>query len=355
MKPRGPLKKHLEQCERNKHYEPDIPVLLILFRIFDCWDEPYWDMIARTKKRLRSTRELADLTHTAIDPRIRMLNHHKQYLPDVVEVLVTSFLRTNRVRYLFKRHEPRSSQRDRLEWFMEMTVKYLWKRAHVWGFIEDNRLLAVAIWGDPNYCKHTSVSDMLPSDPSTPIALLGAEKYSRMKRVLKIEQRIQRAQKPKGWWTLHWVGVVPYAQRNGIGTMMVQNILCKLKSSGAYTQVANCEIDGVRDFLLKQGFVEKSADTVPQNKKSTRPPVVIHSLLWTPPNLAKAEEEGRISGTVTKKSKKSRAKASSSSSPSSSSSLSSPSLTSQTPEQEPPSGAAPPLTDPNALYAGNLL
>jgi hypothetical protein len=292
MKPRGPLKKHLERCERHKKYEPDIPVLLILFRIYDCWDEPYWDMIARTKKRLRSQRTLPNLTHTAIDPKIRMLNHFKQYRPDVVEVLVSSFLRSARVRYLFRRHEPRSTQRERLEWYMNMVVKYFWKRAHIWGYIEDERLLGVVIWGDPSYCKRTSVSQMLAGGGNAPF---GHEKYDRMRSVLNAEQAIQRAQQPKGWWTLHWIGVVSYAQRRGIGSLLVENIMCKLKSSGVYVQVTDGEQEGVYEFLSKHGFVERSSTTLPAKKKSTRAPAKIKSMTWRPEGLAlSSAESGNI-------------------------------------------------------------
>ena len=152
MKPSGMLLQQLrwEEAKSSKAYTVELPLLVLLFRAFDCWDQLYYDRFIKvrqyaltstqillgvtvspdidTKRRQRDFKRLQESykyveREKPIDPHLHILKPERK--KEIIAVLVDAFLHSNRVSYLFSSKKLRLYQKGTLKWFFSMLVSLM--------------------------------------------------------------------------------------------------------------------------------------------------------------------------------------------------------------------------------------
>lgn len=277
MKPKGRLLEQLRREEEDSKmaYVAEVPLLLLLFRTFHCWDELLYDRLMqkkdsainlsrsillnsaqdrlaledrRRKRDLKKLQDKAALVETQqgapIDPHLRLLN--STFKRDVVHVLCEAFLHSNRVAFLFNDRKPRSFQRSNIKRFMRMIVDYFYEHnAYVWGYVaEDHRILGVAIWDRPNRTAKISLLSML----SLSSLKLGPTRFRQMTDLINDMEEVRNDDiRGVACWMIHWLGVLPIANRQGIGRLLVENCL-ERHPEPLYVQLLNPEKEALEFF-----------------------------------------------------------------------------------------------------------
>ena len=253
-------------------YTAEIPLLLLLFRAFECWDELYWNRIGNFKNRTRDatlgriglttittaeermrSKDLKRLQTSAklierekpIDPHLVILGD--DFKRDIVDLFVESFLHSQRVCYLFNHRDLRLSQKPQLKWFASMLVDYFFDHnAFFWGYIsDDNKLLGVSIWERPDVDLKISMYKLVRASGAYK---LGPTRFLETIDIMQTMEKI-RADDIGGirCWMLHWLFVSPFAMRNHIAQMMVENC-AKRHSEPVYVQLFDKEIEALALF-----------------------------------------------------------------------------------------------------------
>ena len=280
MKPKGELLKNIEREEKKtgKPYQVEVPLLVLLWRAFDCWHDHYYDQIvgvkekgkAKTKevlglrrdltleerRRMRDFRKLRETaavieSKNAIDPHLVILKKTRK--KEIVNVLTESLLHSYHVSYIFSRKTPRREQKSNLKWFIRMVVDYFMAHnAFFWGYLgTDNEIRAVAIWDRPYESGAISFVSMLKTSGAFK---LGPNRWKKMSDILfKTEEIRKKDIRGLRCWMLHWIGVLPKYQKQGIGRVMIENTI-KRHTEPVYIQLFDIEEDMIL-FLKKLCFV----------------------------------------------------------------------------------------------------
>lgn len=281
MKPSGMLlqKLRLEEAQSNRPYTVELPLLVMLFRAFNCWDDLYYDKIIRAKqfaltstqalvgakvspsieaKRLRRDRKKLEANYKwverekPIDPHLQILKPARK--KEIISVLAEAFLHSNRLAYLFITKKLRIEQKGVLKWFFTMVVEYfLENNAYFWGYVaEDGHLLGVAIWEHPDEKAKVSMVSMLRTSGAVK---LGPTRFKQMIDMLSDMEEMRKGDiRGIKCWMLHWIGVRPIATRQCIGKTMVENCIAR-HTEPLYVQVLDCE-KGASEFFKQCCFVK---------------------------------------------------------------------------------------------------
>ena len=280
MKPKGELLKQIKKEERRtgKPYQIELPLLVLLYRAFDCWQDLYYDQIigfkdgakGKTKqilglrrdltleerRRMRDYRKLQQTatvieSKNALDPHLQILKKNRKR--EIVAVLTKSLLHSYHVAYLFSRKKPRTEQKDNLKWFMKMVVDYFFAHnAFFWGYVgTDNEIKAVAIWERP--CENAQIS-FLSMIRTSGAVKLGPNRWKKMSDILfKMENIRKKDIRGLRCWMLHWIGVLPRYHKKGIGRLLIENTI-RRHDEPVYVQLFDIEEEMVL-FMKKRCFV----------------------------------------------------------------------------------------------------
>ena len=267
MRPSGRLLNQIREDERKlgKPYKIEIPLLLLLWRAFECWDEKYWDRMVHMKEKTKGKTRKAlglrrDLTldekrrmrdyrylqeqaaviesEKPLDPHLRIIRKHQK--KQVIHLLTESFLHSNHVHYLFTRKKTRLDQKKKLKWFMSMVVDYFFAHGDFfWGYMgTDNSLKAIAIWEPPNEKAKISFLSLLRTSGAFK---LGAHRWKLMSDILfHMEEMRQSDVRGIRCWHLQWIAVDPRYQKQGLARLLVENTI-RRHSEPVYVQLFDME------------------------------------------------------------------------------------------------------------------
>ena len=280
MRPKGQLLQQIreEESKSGKAYQIEVPLLVLLWRAFECWHTLYWDRIVYAKdttksktrsvlglrreltlderRRMRDYRKLQETefvieSKSAIDPHLQILKK-KKHRKEIIELLSITLLHSYHVAYLFTRKKLRSEQKKNIQWFMKMVVDYFFAHgAFFWGYVgTDDEVKAVAIWDRPNEAAKISFLSMLRTDGTYK---LGPNKWKAMSDILfKMEEIRKTDIGGLRCWMLHWIAVHPRYQKQGIGELLVKNTISR-HTEPIYVQLFDTETE-MATFLNKMCF-----------------------------------------------------------------------------------------------------
>ena len=296
MRPKDHLLERIKQEEKmtGKPFTLEVPLLILLFRAYYCWDELYWDRLVKLKEKskkklgikglsIEERRRMRDYRHlrnrTAYLENIPPISPHlvildESYKKEVVDILTESFLHSNHVSYLFSKNKIRSIQKPNLKWFMKMVVDYFFAHGAIfWGHVSTSKQLkAVAIWERPNESGKVSMISLLRTSGAVK---LGANRWKLMSDILiKNEEFRQSEIRGLECWMLHWIGVHPLYQRQGIGSSLIKNCIFR-HNPFVYLQLYDTEPDTI-SFFSKLCFVPvRSTENTPNFVLYNRPVNVV--------------------------------------------------------------------------------
>ena len=288
-----------EESESSKGYTVEIPLLLLLFRAFECWDELYWDKIAKYKDRTKEAtlgrigltssrslderRRLRDIKR--LESSAKMLEKEKpvdshlfilgeEFKDDIVDLFTECFLHSNRVCYLFNNKQLRLAQKGQLRWFANMIIDYFFdNNAFFWGYLnEDKKLLGLSIWERPDSAFKISVYKLIRTSGAY---YLGPSRFLETVDILKASERIRKEDIGGiNAWMLLWLCVSPFHSRKGIAQIMVENC-AKRHQEPIYAQIFDRESESINLFQ-KLCFITFRTEST--NYLSFGSPLKIHSI-----------------------------------------------------------------------------
>jgi hypothetical protein len=178
MKPKGDTLKAIEEAEDSKGgydlQSLNVPVLVLLWRIYDCWDTPYADKLTSKKHKMKredqwrseDEREVLEMINP-VDPRIQRLDSDSQ--KSVVRMLKKDVPTAYGKHAIFSFLDERSDTKreKRLKWLLDTFVKKMIDAEMGWGFFSEanqtshqGELLAV-IFFERAEQSHYDPSDLL--------------------------------------------------------------------------------------------------------------------------------------------------------------------------------------------------
>lgn len=143
-----------EQAKQGNHDSP-ISMLLMLWHVYNCWDEPYFDRLVRLKEKI-SVNVLKKDALLSLDERNRLKDqmllgfdgtyerdpHIKlasiEYLDSIVQVLVNQFLNSQKFAYLHRITGVNERPESKLEIVFYKLVKHFIEKYQVWVYVEED-------------------------------------------------------------------------------------------------------------------------------------------------------------------------------------------------------------------------
>jgi hypothetical protein len=282
MEPRGEELNHIQEAEETQGgYDLssiNVPLLVLLWRIYDCWTEQYADkmttknhkMTKQQRERAEDEREVLEMI-SPIDPHIQRLNQTSA--KEIVRLLRDDNPWGYGKHSIFSFLEERAdAKRDkRLRWMLKTFVQKLLEAETGWGYFSDatntgkqGELLAVVFFERAEQ-DHYVPSDVL--NTFSGMVNLRTD-YSAISKRLSWEDSIMKHQigqeAQNGYGILHYYGCQPSPQgQQALATLLKSQI--NYSSIPSYCQEYSAEAQRLQ-FLRSVGFQPMSSPV------STQPP-----------------------------------------------------------------------------------
>lgn len=143
-----------------------VPMLVMLWHVYSCWDTPYYRRFVKLKDALlgrdpdaaQAARDYEnDKKSLGYDPTFVHDNHvsqvHVERSEEVVQVLMNELLHSGRLNFLSQNEDPNGAHPS-LEWWVRELVGYFFKKQQVWAYTEDDpdkTIRAVALLQPPSF------------------------------------------------------------------------------------------------------------------------------------------------------------------------------------------------------------
>jgi hypothetical protein len=288
MEPQGETLKAIEDAENTKGgYDLNtinVPLLVLLWRFYECWREPYAEKLTSDKHKLKreeqwraeDERSILEMIHS-IDPHIQKLESNS--IKNVVRLLQGNTPMAYGNHSLFNFLEDRSDQKreKRLKWMLKTFVKKMVDAETGWGYYFDptnsgkqGELLAVIFYERAEQ-DHYEPSDLLKNFSGM---LKLKMDYSSISSRLSWEDKVMKNHvgKKSTPGILHMFSSLDTNQAKDSLVSLIQSQI-NFTSISSYCQEYETEIARIQ-VLERSGFTRKSLDREEmdesKNEKSPR-------------------------------------------------------------------------------------